>query len=198
MTLTVLVPALDIAAFERQPGGSFSPLTTLPQWFGRLAGDGTFPFLGHILEEANEFWESRSTGRRDWGPCAEVDPAGSEFHYYVTAVMIGYQQFLCFQLDPGSDRLREVLQKVREAALADGHGLHDDVAGEKLTSAKGQVQQAADDLHLQVRRLLGEDPADARLEPWKSVSATCEELVRRVDRLVRAASPPAPRVPPQP
>jgi len=62
MTLTTLLPALDIAAFQRQPEGSFSPLAALPKWFERIVADGTFPFLGHILDEANEFWESRSAG----------------------------------------------------------------------------------------------------------------------------------------
>ena len=126
-----------------------------------------------------------------------MDAAGAEFHYTVTAVTVEYNQYLCFQLDPGSDRIRDVLQKVREQALAEGDDLHAGATVEQLASAEQKVQQAADDLHLLVRRLLGEDPADARLEPWKSVSAACDELVRRVDKLVRAASPPAPRDRPQ-
>jgi hypothetical protein len=198
MTLTTLLPALDIAAFERRPEGSFSPMAPPPPWFVRIVADGTMPFLGHILEEANQFWESRSSGRRDWGPCAEVDATGSEFHYMVTAVTIGYQQYLCFQLDPGSDRLREVLQQVRDQALAADHGVRDEAAVEKLTKAQKDVQQAADELNLIVRRLLGTDPADARIEPWKTVSAKCEEIVRGVDRLTRAAIPQTRHVPPQP
>ena len=189
MTLTTLLPALDIAAFERLPEGSLSPMAPPPPWFVRIAADGTLPFLGHILEEANQFWESRSSGRRDWGPCAEVDATGSEFHYMVTAVSVGYQQYLCFQLDPGSDRLREVLQQVREQALAANHAVRDEAAVEKLTKAQKDVQQAADELNLIVQRLLGADPADARIEPWKTVSAKCEEIVSGVDRLTRAAIP---------
>jgi hypothetical protein len=198
MTLTTLLPALDIAAFERLPEGSLSPMAPPPPWFVRIVADGTLPFLGHILEEANQFWESRSSGRRDWGPCAEVDATGSEFHYMVTAVTIGYQQYLCFQLDPGSDRLREVLQQVREQALAAERGVRDEAAVEKLTQAKTDVQQAADELDLIVRRLLGADPADARIEPWKTVSAKCEEIVRGVDKLTRAAILQTRNVPPQP
>jgi hypothetical protein len=198
MTLTTLLPALDIAAFERRPNGSFSPMAPPPPWFVRIVADGTLPFLGHILEEANQFWESRSSGRRDWGPCAEVDATGSEFHYMVTAVTIGYQQYLCFQLDPGSDRLREVLQQVRDQALAANHGVRDEAAVENLTKAQKDVQQAADELDLIVRRLLGADPADARIEPWKTVSAKCEEIVRGVDKLTRAAIPQTRHVPPQP
>ena len=197
MTLTTLLAALDIAAFERHPDGSFAPLAPPPAWFVRIVADGTLPFLGHILEEANQFWNGRSPGRRDWGPCAEVDETGSEFHYNVAAVNAGGRQYLFFQVDPGSDRIRDVLQKIREQALVANHDVRDDAAIEKLVKAEKDVQDAAGELDLLVRRLLSNDPADARLEPWKAVSAQCTELVYRAERLVRAAIPASRRVPPQ-
>src|SRR5262245_575177 len=100
-----VLSALAIAAFRRQEDGSFTPLAGLPEWFRRVARNGTFPFLGHILEEAGQFWNARKPGRRDWGPCADVDEAGTEFHYSVTAVAVGDQQYLLFQLDTASDRI---------------------------------------------------------------------------------------------
>src|SRR5262245_49608647 len=124
-TARSILSAMGIAAFERQTDGSFSPVNPPPAWFMRIVGAGTFPFLGHILKEANQFWEDRSPGRRDWGPCAEVDESGMEFHYTVAAITADAKQYLVFQLDPGSDRVREVLQQVREQSLAaaqDGRG----------------------------------------------------------------------------
>ncbi|MGC4081358.1 MAG: hypothetical protein QM736_04400 [Vicinamibacterales bacterium] len=81
------------------------------------SGD-TFPFLGHILEEATAFWKRGMAGRADWGPVAEVDHDGHEYHYIVTALIADGRQYLVFQLDPGAERMREVLQKVRSEALS--------------------------------------------------------------------------------
>lgn len=112
-----LLPALEIAAFDRAPDGSFSSISPTPPWFGRLVSGGTFPFLGHILEEANDFWTAGTPGFQEFGPCAEVDDAGREYHYKVIAVSASGRQFLLFQRDPGTDRMREVLQTAREQAL---------------------------------------------------------------------------------
>ena len=68
-------------------------------------------------------------GAQDWGPCAEVDDHGKEFHYKVTAVQAEERQSLTFQIDRDSDRMREMLQKVREKALAEGTRKTDDGSG---------------------------------------------------------------------
>jgi hypothetical protein len=115
--LARLLTALDIAAFERVQESGFRPLDTPPGWFGRLSRDGTFPFLGHILEEAEAFWASRQEGSRQWGPSAEVGEDGREFHYLIKALTADGRAYLVFQLDEGAERLREVLQKVRAEAL---------------------------------------------------------------------------------
>jgi hypothetical protein len=115
--LSTLLAALDIAAFERVPEGAIRSLAALPAWFTGLSSDGTFPFLGHILEEANAFWDSRAEGVREWGPCAEVDESGREFHYRVKALSRDGRAYLVFQLDEGAERMREVLQKVRTDSL---------------------------------------------------------------------------------
>ena len=105
---TKLLPAMDIAAFKRAPDGSFAPIAPSPRWFDRLVADTTFPFLGHILEEATTFWQGRTLGSREWGPCVEENEVGREFHYRVLAVTAEAGQFLVFQLDSGADRMREV------------------------------------------------------------------------------------------
>ena len=117
-----LLPALDIAAFERNSDGSFRPVAPLPGWFARLGRDGTFPFLGHILEEAVGFWASEEEGVRTWGPCADVHEDGTEFHYIVKSLTLGFRKFLVFQLDESAERVREVLQKVRSEALDKARG----------------------------------------------------------------------------
>lgn len=117
--LSALLTALDVAAFEREAEGGFQPVAPLPTWFTLLSRDGTFPFLGHILEEANVFWNSGAGGLREWGPCAEVDESGREFHYLVKALRLNMRAYLVFQIDEGAERLRRVLQKVRSDALAE-------------------------------------------------------------------------------
>jgi hypothetical protein len=108
---------LDIAAFEREPAGGFRSLAPMPAWFMRVSRDGTLPFLGHILEEAHVFWDAAAEGVREWGPCADVDEAGKEFHYRVKALRVGASAYMVLQIDDGADRLRELLQKVRNDAL---------------------------------------------------------------------------------
>ena len=115
--VAALLRSLGIAAFERNADGTFQPIAPAPVWFAGLGKDGTFPFLGHILEEASAFWASKTDGVRDWGPCADVDDNGQEFHYLVKAVTIGPRTYLVFQLDEAAERMRDVLQKVRSDAL---------------------------------------------------------------------------------
>ena len=117
--LSSLLTALDIAAFERNAEGGFQPLAPPPTWLTQLSRDGTFPFLGYILEEANVFWNSGADGLHEWGPCAEVDEVGREFHYLVKALRVNMRAYLVFQVDEGAERLRRVLQKSRSDALAE-------------------------------------------------------------------------------
>ena len=107
--LEVLLPSLDLVPFERRPDGSFASLLPPPEWFRPRTSDGVFPFLEDV----------GATGVQEWGPCADVDPEGREFHYKVIGVQTEGHQFLVFQLDRESDRMREVLQKVRDNALTD-------------------------------------------------------------------------------
>ena len=106
----------ELNAFLKNPRGAI-PGTNMT--FAGLSRDGTFPFLGHILEEAHVFWNAGADGLREWGPCAEVDEGGREFHYLVKALRVGTRAYLVFQVDEGAERLRRVLQKVRSGALAE-------------------------------------------------------------------------------
>ncbi len=117
--LSTLVTALGLAAFERDAEGGFQSLAPVPPWFKGLSRDGTFPFLGHILEEANIFWNAGADGLYEWGPCADQDGSGREFHYLVKALRIDKRAYLVFQIDEGAERLRQVLQKVRSDALTE-------------------------------------------------------------------------------
>ena len=188
--VTQLLPVIGIAAFVRASDGSFTSVAPPPAWFGRLVADVTFPFLGHILEEATVFWKSGAPGMREWGPSVEVDEAGREFHYRVLAVTVDHSEYLLFQLDPGSDRLREVLQNVREQAL------HASDSGNRAIVSKLQqeVRHTTDRIHDLLRPLLATGRRDPQFELWNSVSAACEDLVREVDALVsRPAAAPSTR-----
>jgi hypothetical protein len=169
--LTTLLPAMDIAVFSRGTDGSFSSIAPPPAWFQRIA-DVTFPFLGHILEEATDFWRSGVPGLREYGPCAEVDEAGREFHYRVKALTIGGpgSQFLVFELDPGSDRLRDALQKARDQVLVAERNRAAQLA------AAGDVRLAALEIQQLLEQLPGAGLADA-------LRAKCEVLIRAAETI---------------
>jgi hypothetical protein len=177
--VTKLLPAMDIAAFKRSPEGSFALIAPPPRWFAGLVDDTTFPFLGHILEEATTFWQRGTTGCREWGPCAEVNEVGREFHYRVLAVNAEAGQFLVFELDSGADRMREVLQKVREQALANPAS---DVQV-RLSRVQHVVRRTSDRIQELLRPLLASGLRDPQFELWKKLSAVCDELTTTVDAL---------------
>jgi hypothetical protein len=173
-----LLPALDIAAFSRNIDGTFSAVASPPPWFPRLADD-TFPFLGHILEEANEFWRSGAPGAREFGPCAEVDPTGREFHYRVKALTIGSygSQFLVFELDTGSDRLRETLQKARTQALV---GEQDRT---KHDQAVAELRSTAREILELLERMEGSSPGAARSDTLATLRAKTAGLLDTAHKL---------------
>jgi hypothetical protein len=172
-----LLPAMNVAVFTCAADGSFLPLAPPPPWFSRLA-DVTFPFLGHILEEARAFWRSGVPGSREYGPCAEEDTDGTEFHYRVKALTTADKsQFLVFELDRGSDRLRDALQTAREQALArEQHGARQRLAAE-------EIRRTADEM----LQLLNEIPIDSGGPPRgliDAMNAKCEALKGMADAIV--------------
>jgi hypothetical protein len=182
--LTAVTAALGIAVFVRHGDGSFDSLGPAPAWFVRVTSGETFPFLGHILEEANVFWQRRTEGRLDWGPVAELDKDGHEYHYTVTALTANRAQFLVFQLDTGAERMRDVLQKVRAEALS----AEQDQASHRVV---------ASDLHrtnAEVKQLLAElmrtDPTPAQIELLKGLTQKSLVLSNGIGRLIQSTNIP--------
>ena len=176
--LSTLLPALGFAVFARDANASFTALTPPPEWFKRL-GDVTFPFLGHILEEANAFWDSGKPGAREWGPCAEVDADGAEFHYKVLAYALGNRQLLLFQLDTESDHMREVLSVVRTQSLKE----------EQSRGAQGMtamdIRLIREEIQRILGKLLGSGVSESQTDLLRKLSSRCDELSHGTERLIR-------------
>ena len=83
--LQAVVAALEIGIFEQGPDGGFASVGTPPAWMAAFSRNPTFPFLGSFLPQARQFWSEPRPDRLTWGPCAEVDPDGREFHFTVSA-----------------------------------------------------------------------------------------------------------------
>ena len=169
--LPELLSAIDLAAFERSRDGSFRSIAPPPPWFARLSGDPTFPFLGHILEEAMQFWSARIAGKREWGPCAEVDEHGKQFHYRVVAVNSADTAYLLFALDGGSEEMRDVLQRVRQQML-------------DAEQAHGEIRRAAGELRALAGAVTASTSDESRHTLASSLSEKCDDLLRRIDALV--------------
>ncbi len=117
--LQAVVSALEIGIFEQTPDGAFASVGTPPAWMAAFSRNPTFPFLGSFLTQARQFWSEPRADRLTWGPCAEVDPEGREFHFTVSALSLPDRKFLVFELDRSAELMRTLLQKAREQALAD-------------------------------------------------------------------------------
>ena len=175
--LKSLIPALGIAAFERRDDGSFGSVAPVPPWFTRLVSDPAFPFLGHILEEANRFWLASGPGLREWGPVAEVDEAGAEFHYKVAAVTTAEGRFLIFQLDRASEQIRRVLQTVRSRQLEAEQTGEESAARQAKRRA---IRMAADDLQEALARFRGLGADVASDQVVADLTARSEALLNAV------------------
>ncbi|MBS1819406.1 MAG: hypothetical protein JSU08_15855 [Acidobacteria bacterium] len=181
-SLAVVTRALGLAVFVRQPDGGFEPVGPAPEWFVRVTSDDTFPFLGHILEEATAFWQRRQSGRADWGPVAEVDDQGREYHYLVSALLVDGAEYLVFQLDAGAERMREVLQKVRSEALSaeQDHASHRAVAAD--------LQRTVSQLQETITRLVQTSPTPLQAELMRALGDQTVALKGGIGRLVQSTS----------
>jgi hypothetical protein len=115
--LEAVVFALEIGIFEQGPDGGFTSVGTPPAWMAAFSRNPTFPFLGSFLPQARQHWSAPRADRLTWGPCAEVDPEGREFHFTVSALSLPERKFLVFELDRHAEPMRALLQKAREQAL---------------------------------------------------------------------------------
>ncbi|MFN7913894.1 MAG: hypothetical protein U0Q55_01045 [Vicinamibacterales bacterium] len=178
--LATVAGSLGIAAFSRQPDGGFAPLGPPPEWFVRVTSGDTFPFLGHILEEASAFWQRGTQGRADWGPVAEVDEQGREYHYIVTALTVGTNQYLVFQLDAGAERMREVLQKVRSEALS----AEQDQASHRAASA--ELHKTTNEMKHLLAQVMRTDLTPQQLELVKGLSQQVLSLTNGIGKLIQS------------
>jgi signal transduction histidine kinase len=112
-----LLRVFGFVVFERQPDGTFAPLSALPSWLSNMTHSGTFPFLGGFLAEAEQFWAETSEGRLGSGLCSATDGQGREFHVEAWAVALDGRRFLLFEHPASASRLQEVLQRAREQLL---------------------------------------------------------------------------------
>jgi hypothetical protein len=183
--LTDLLPALEIAAFVRSADGAFSTASPMPAWFASLVKDTSFPFLGHVLEEAQQFWGGGSQGFQEFGPCAEVDESGREFHYKVIAVSARSGQYLLFQLDPATDQMRDVLQKARERTLRAGESSRTGAALALLQNEARATAVEIAELTGQLRRARPHPEAAVILD---DIAARCERLRNCVTSVTALAS----------
>jgi hypothetical protein len=116
--LEAALSALEIGVFAEDESGGFVAVGPVPAWMSAFARNPSFPFLGAFLAEARQFWKAPQPGRLTWGPCAEVDERGGEFHFLVSAISLPARKLLVFELDRAAEPMRAVLQKAREQALA--------------------------------------------------------------------------------
>jgi hypothetical protein len=116
-SLEAVVRALEIGVFEQVADGAFTSVGALPDWMQAFSQNPTFPFLGSFLMEARAFWAEPRDSRLTWGPCVEVDAAGREFHFRVSALSLPDHKFLVFELDHHAEETRAILQKAREVVL---------------------------------------------------------------------------------
>lgn len=175
--LKTLLPAMNVAVFRRADDGSFSPVAPSPPWFSRLA-DVTFPFLGHILDEANAFWRSGALEWREYGPVAETDAGGGEFHYRVRALTAGDgSHFLIFELDRGSDRMRDTLQIAREEALVR------EQEQARQRRILGEIEQRIAEMQHLLSHVSSKSPGSAARGLVDALNAKCQAVLDSVDSL---------------
>jgi hypothetical protein len=115
--LAAALGALEIGVFRQDDDGGFVSAGPVPAWMAAFARNPTFPFLGAFLGQARAFWREPQAERLTWGPCAEVDDQGREFHFLVSAISLPEHKLLVFELDRSAEAMRAVLQKARDQAL---------------------------------------------------------------------------------
>ena len=120
--LAAALGALEIGVFRQDDGGGFVSVGPVPAWMTAFSRNPTFPFLGSFLGQARAFWREPQSERLTWGPCAELDEQGREFHFLVSAISLPDHKLLVFELDRGAEQMRAVLQQAREQALGRSAG----------------------------------------------------------------------------
>lgn len=126
--VTLLLAAMQVAAFEVLPSGQFRLLSAPPEWLrGLIPGieastgyelTGRFPYLESFLPEAQEVWQ-KPGGERLWSDIwAEVHATRGEMHLQAWAFQIAGRPFLIIEPADTLHRERQlVVQYAHETAL---------------------------------------------------------------------------------
>lgn len=125
-TLEQLLSVLESMAFRRTSAGLFEALLPVPLWCEPLVTSTVTPqvfilgkrshFLGHFLEEAEEFWETRRDGTVHSGIWTET--ALSSSHFAGIALSRDGEQFLLVnRVDEEHSRQFLILNPARHAVL---------------------------------------------------------------------------------
>ena len=123
------------------------------------------------------------TEKTDGAERQAEDEAGKEFHYKVSAITALGKQYLVFQLDPGSDRMREVLQKIRSEALSAerDRASHDAVAA--------QMRMTNQDAKELLQQLLLSNPTVEQREQLNALAAKFVAIMGSAGKLIRSTVP---------
>jgi signal transduction histidine kinase/CheY-like chemotaxis protein/HPt (histidine-containing phosphotransfer) domain-containing protein len=117
-----LFAALGMVVLERIDGGGADGKTivhsALPDWALPFFADSGLTFLESFLPDAEEFWSRNEPGRIRSGLCTEVDSAGRERHFEISAVRAGERKLLLVEsLDGEFEERQQLLQRAREINL---------------------------------------------------------------------------------
>lgn len=145
-TLSNLFYHLDMAVMERLNDGSLQLIGDLPDCLKRFFPDVSpcmkrfrpeeeFPFLENFLFDAEDWWNTESSGRLKSGPWIETDQWGNECEFEATALCIEKRDILLIELARYSyEEKQAFIQKSRELSLA----YH------RLAQAEAEVKKARD------------------------------------------------------
>jgi signal transduction histidine kinase/CheY-like chemotaxis protein/HPt (histidine-containing phosphotransfer) domain-containing protein len=107
-TIDDLFAPLDLAVFERLPGGSFQAVGRLPDWLqtpvwmkpGPVDLTGEFPILEIFLPEFETVWEAGSPQQVQSDVWTEADHRGGELYLQAVAASAGGRHFIALRSLP--------------------------------------------------------------------------------------------------
>ncbi len=124
-----LFSALNLLVMERRTSYGFEPIAPVPDFaeklFPQIMRGGMsvidvreLPFISHFIEDAEPFWQERSSGLLKSEPCIEEDRCGDEYGLEAMAVSVGQREFLVMRpLGTDFEHRRDLLQSAREGMI---------------------------------------------------------------------------------
>ena len=146
--------ALNVAALELLPDGTFMRIGSTPDWINRFCPDLTtqpcildpsnfFSFLENFLAEARQFWACREKGCIKSGIWIESDDNGTDCLFEATAINTQSKKILLIEQDAStSNDKQSLIQTGRQLAL-DYHSL--DRLKRKLQFARDELEKRVQD-----------------------------------------------------